>query len=268
MKKRAAGGPPLTMILLGSLFVAFLAVPLGALLWRAFDDEHAWTYVDDPIVTEALKLSLVTSSVTLIVAFALGTPVAFLLARWKFPGRRIIEAMLDLPLVLPPVVAGVALLMAFGRRGVLGSELDMLGIQLPFTTAGVIVAQIFVAAPFYVRSAKAGFTSVGRDLEAAAQVDGATMWRVMFDISVPVALPAMTAGAVLCWARALSEFGATLLFAGNFQGRTQTMPLAIMTAFESDLGTALAISVVLLVISFLILIASRAISRDDGSFLG
>ncbi len=268
LKQRASGGPPLTMILLGSLFVVFLAVPLGALLWRALDKEHVWRYVDDPFVTEALKLSLLTSTVTLFVAFAMGTPVAFLLARWRFPGKRIIESMLDLPLVLPPVVAGVALLMAFGRRGVLGSELDMLGIQLPFTTAGVIVAQIFVAAPFYVRSAKAGFTTVGRDIEAAAQVDGASMWRVMLDISVPVAFPAMAAGAVLCWARALSEFGATLLFAGNFQGETQTMPLAIMTAFESDLGTALAISVVLLVISFLILLASRAIAREDGGTWG
>lgn len=256
------------MVLLAAVFVVFLAIPLGALLWRALDEEHAWTYVNDPMVTEALRLSLVTSTVTLAVAFVLGTPVAFLLARYRFPGYRIIETMLDLPLVLPPVVAGVALLMAFGRRGVLGSELDMLGIQLPFTTAGVVVAQIFVAAPFYVRSAKAGFATVGRDIESAAQVDGATLWRVMFDISVPVAFPAMTAGAVLCWARALSEFGATLLFAGNFQGRTQTMPLAIMTAFESDLGTALAISVVLLVISFLILLASRAVTREDSSIIG
>jgi molybdate transport system permease protein len=131
----------------------------------------------------------------------------------------------------------------------------------------VVVAQIFVAAPFYVRSAKAGFATVNRDIEAAAQVDGATLWRVLFDISVPVALPAMTAGAVLCWARSLSEFGATLLFAGNFQGRTQTMPLAIMTAFESNLGSALAISVVLLVISFAILLASRAVTGRDDSIL-
>jgi molybdate transport system permease protein len=256
------------MVVLGAIFVVFLAVPLVALLWRALDEEHAWDYINDPIVTEALKLSLFTSTITLAVAFLLGTPVAFLLARYRFPGHRIIETMLDLPLVLPPVVAGVALLMAFGRRGVLGSELDMLGIQLPFTTAGVIVAQIFVAAPFYVRSAKAGFATVNRDIEAAAQVDGATLWRVMVDISVPVALPAMTAGAVLCWARSLSEFGATLLFAGNFQGRTQTMPLAIMTAFERDLGTALAISVILLVISFLILLASRAITRDESAAIG
>lgn len=256
------------MVLLAALFVVFLAIPLGALLWRALDEEHAWTYIDDPVVTEALKLSLTTSSLTLAIAFLLGTPVAFLLARYRFPGYRIVETMLDLPLVLPPVVAGVALLMAFGRRGVLGSELDALGIQLPFTTAAVVVAQVFVAAPFYVRSAKAGFATVGRDIESAAQIDGAGLWRVMFDISVPVALPAMTAGAVLCWARALSEFGATLLFAGNFQGRTQTMPLAIMTAFERDLGTALAIAVILLVISFLILLASRAVTSDDGSLIG
>ncbi len=268
LERSRRSGAPWSMVLLSAVFMLFLAVPLGALVWRALDREHAWTYVNDPIVTEALKLSLLTSTVTLVVAFALGTPVAYLLARWRFPGHRIVETILDLPLVLPPVVAGVALLMAFGRRGVFGGELRALGIELPFTTAGVIVAQIFVAAPFYVRSAKAGFATVNRDVEAAAQVDGATMWRVLFDISVPVAFPAMAAGAVLCWARALSEFGATLLFAGNFQGRTQTMPLAIMTAFERDLGTALAISVVLLVISFLILLASRAVARDDGSLIG
>jgi molybdate transport system permease protein len=171
--------------------------------------------------------------------------------------------MLDLPIVLPPVVAGVALLMAFGRRGLLGEELDLLGIQLPFTTLGVMVAQLFVAAPFFIRSALAGFSEIDRDIEAAAEIDGASLIGVLRDISVPAAMPSLAAGAVLCWARAISEFGATLLFAGNLQGRTQTMPLAIMSAFERSLGAALALSVILLVVSFAIIFASRSLTRRE-----
>ncbi|CAN5612134.1 ABC transporter permease [soil metagenome] len=262
-RDRRTGRPPLTMMLLGFLFVAFLTVPLAALLWRALQRAHAWNYFNDDIVVEALKLSLLTSTLTLIAAFVFGTPVAFMLGRYRFPGRRVVETMLDLPLVLPPVVAGIALLMAFGRRGVLGSELKFLGLELPFTTTAVVIAQFFVSAPFFVRSAKAGFAAVDPDVEAAAQLDGASIWRVLVGISVPAAFPAMAAGAVLCWARALSEFGATQLFAGNFEGSTQTMPLAIMTAYESDLNAALAISVVLLAIAFLILMLSRALTRGD-----
>jgi molybdate transport system permease protein len=255
------------MVVLACLFTLFFVIPLAALVIRAVEHERIADHLRDPMVADALRLSLMTSLSSLAIAVVIGTPVAYLLARWRFRGRRLIETLLDLPIVLPPVVAGVALLMAFGRRGLLGSELDLLGIRLPFTTLGVIVAQLFVAAPFYVRSAKAGFAGIDRDIEAAAEIDGASTWRILRDVSMPAALPAIAAGAVLCWARALSEFGATLLFAGNLQGRTQTMPLAIMTAFESSLGAALALSVILLVISFLILFVSRLVTQGDRGML-
>ena len=254
------------MVAITSLFVLFLLLPLVALVWRAIDRASFWRYLDDRMVVEALKLSFTTTFFTMIVAFVVGTPAAYLLARWRFRGYRVIETLIDLPIVLPPVVAGVALLMAFGRRGLLGSELDAFGISLPFTTLGVVIAQVFVAVPFYVRSARAGFQTIPRDVEDAAQVDGATSWQVLLNVSVPAALPAITAGAVLCWSRALSEFGATLLFAGNLEGKTQTMPLAIMTAFESSLGSALAIAVILLLISSLILFLSRLVMSDADGF--
>jgi molybdate transport system permease protein len=193
------------MIAVALVFTLFFAVPLFALVWRAVEQERIVDFLTDDVVRDALRLSLTTSLITLAVAVVLGTPVAFLLARWRFRGWRMIETLLDLPIILPPVVAGVALLMAFGRRGLLGSELDMLGIRLPFTTIGVIVAQLFVASPFYIRSAKAGFASIDRDIEAAAEIDGASTWRLLRDVSVPAALPAIGAGAVLCWARALSD---------------------------------------------------------------
>jgi molybdate transport system permease protein len=254
------------MMAITTLFVLFLLLPLVALVWRAVDRASFWRYLDDRMVVEALKLSFTTTLFTLIIAFVVGTPAAYLLARWRFRGYRLIETLIDLPIVLPPVVAGVALLMAFGRRGLLGSELGAFGITLPFTTLGVVVAQVFVAVPFYVRSARAGFQSIPRDVEEAAQLDGATSWQVLRNVSMPAALPAISAGAVLCWSRALSEFGATLLFAGNLEGKTQTMPLAIMTAFESNLGSALAIAVILLLISSLILFVSRLVTSDADGF--
>lgn len=253
------------MVGIALLFVLFLLLPLLALLWRAIDRASFWHYLDDPLVVDALRLSLVTTFVTLVIAFMLGTPVAYLLARWRFRGRKLIETVIDLPIVLPPVVAGVALLMAFGRRGLLGSELNALGVSMPFTTLGVVVAQVFVAAPFYVRSARAGFATVPRDVEDAAQVDGATSWEVLRSVSLPAAMPSIVAGIVLCWSRALSEFGATLLFAGNLEGKTQTMPLAIMSAFERSLGAALALAVILLLLSSFILFVSRLVIDDAGS---
>ncbi len=254
---------PIVMVIALVIVLVFFMLPLFAMVWRAIEREGILEYLDDPFVRDAMRLSLITSLISLAISILFGTPVAWLLARWRFPGHRLIETLIDLPIVLPPVVAGVALLMAFGRRGLLGQELSALGIQLPFSTVGVVVAQVFVAAPFYIRSAIAGFTDLDRDVEAAAEIDGATMARVLRDISVPAAMPSLAAGAVLCWARALSEFGATLLFAGNLQGRTQTMPLAIMTAFESSLGAALALSVILLVVSFAIIFASRYLTRRD-----
>ena len=173
-----------------------------------------------------------------------------------------IEILIDLPLVLPPVVAGVALLMAFGRQGLLGHQLSVLGIVLPFSTAAVVMAQLFVSVPFYVRGALLGFRLVPRDIEEAAEIDGATTWQTFRHITMPLALPGIASGAILCWARAVSEFGATLMFAGNISGRTQTMPLAIMTAMETNLNSALALAVLLVVAAALVLVVSRFFTAE------
>ena len=174
---------------------------------------------------------------------------------------------MDLPIVLPPAVAGLALLLTFGRRGMLGPTLGAFGIELPFTTAAVIVASFFVAAPFYVRAGRSGFLGVPREYEEAARVEGASEWQVFRHITLPVAAPALFGGAVLCWARAVGEFGATIMFAGQFLGRTQTMPLAIYSALESDANAALSLSLVLLAISAGLLIAFRRWLRvaSDGA---
>jgi molybdate transport system permease protein len=249
-------------VLPGIAFALFVVVPLAALVYRAEQSGNVIDSLQRPIVRDALRLSLVTSLFTLAVAVLAGTPLAYLLARTSFPGKRIVDTLIDLPIVLPPVVAGVALLMAFGRRGVFGDELQAAGIDLAFTTTAVVLAQIFVSAPFYIRSAKAGFQSVDATYEQMAYTLGASRFSTFIRVTLPLAMPAVIGGIVLCWARALSEFGATMMFAGNFRGTTQTMPLAIMTAMESDLFAALSISVILLAISFVTLLLFRLFSRD------
>jgi molybdate transport system permease protein len=249
-------------VLPGIAFALFVVVPLAALVYRAEQSGNIVDSLQRPIVRDALRLSLVTSLFTLGVAVLAGTPLAYLLARTSFPGKRIVDTLIDLPIVLPPVVAGVALLMAFGRRGVFGDELQAAGIDLAFTTTAVVLAQIFVSAPFYIRSAKAGFQSVDATYEQMAYTLGASRFSTFIRVTLPLAMPAVIGGIVLCWARALSEFGATMMFAGNFRGTTQTMPLAIMTAMESDLFAALSISVILLAISFVTLLLFRLFSRD------
>ncbi|MGH2585003.1 MAG: ABC transporter permease [Dehalococcoidia bacterium] len=244
------------------IFALFVLVPLAALVVRALESGNVLDSLQKPIVRDALRLSLTTSALTLAVAVLLGTPLAYLLARSSFPGKRIVDTLIDLPIVLPPVVAGVALLMAFGRRGVFGDDLQAVGVELAFTTKAVVLAQIFVSAPFYIRAAKAGFQSIDVTFEQMAYTLGASRLRTFFRITLPLALPAVIGGMVLCWARALSEFGATMMFAGNFRGSTQTMPLAIMTAMESDLFAALSISVILLGVSFVTLLLFRVFSRD------
>lgn len=252
-------------LLPGAVFVLFVLVPLGALVYRAAESGNVLDSLQKPIVREALRLSLLTSTLTLVVAVLLGTPLAYVLARYRFPGRQIVDTLIDLPIVLPPVVAGVALLMAFGRRGVFGDELRAAGIELAFTTKAVIIAQIFVSAPFFIRAAKAGFQSVDETLEQMAYTLGVSRLRTFVRITLPLALPALAGGVVLCWARALSEFGATMMFAGNFRGTTQTMPLAIMTAMESDLFAALSISVILLGFTFVVLLLFRIAGRDSAA---
>jgi molybdate transport system permease protein len=244
-------------MILAALFCVFLALPLLGLVLRAVGAGGLWDAMRRPIVLEAVRLSLLTSSMVLLLALIFGSPLALLLARRRFRGIGVLDTLVDLPIVLPPAVAGLALLLTFGRRGLLGAPLVAIGIELPFTTAAVVVASFFVAAPFYVRAARSGFLSVPREFEEAARVEGASEWQVFRHVTVPIAAPALFGGAILCWARALGEFGATIMFAGQFAGRTQTMPLAIYAALESDTDAALGLSVVLLLISFVLLVFFR-----------
>lgn len=252
--------PGMSLILL-----LFLLLPLMALVARALPfSAEGWL---NERTFDALRLSLITASISAALAIVIGTPVAYFLAREDFPGKAIADALIDVPMVLPPAVAGLALLMTFGRRGLLGPSLSAIGIELPFTTAAVVLAQTFVAAPFYVRAAKAGFASVNRGLEQMSALLGVSNLRTFFRITLPLAAPSLFGGALMTWARALGEFGATIMFAGNFQGRTQTMPLAIYIGLESNLDSALALSVILIAVSFGILAAVRFIS-PKGLMLG
>jgi len=243
-----------------SLLMLFIVVPLAALVWRAVIDPTLWSSLTKRLVLDALWVTGLTTSATLLIALIAGTPLAYLLARHHFPGKWLVEIATDLPLVLPPVAAGVALLMAFGRRGVLGPSLAVLGIELPFTMTAVVLAQLFVAGSFYIRGAKLGFAAIDPELEEAAAMDGASPWASFWYVTLPLALPGITSGIVLCMARAVSEFGATLMFAGNFARRTQTMSLAIMAALETDLSAALALAVLLVGIAALILVLSRVVT--------
>ncbi len=250
--------------LLGMLALPLLGlfvVPLLALVART-GLATLLHHLTDAAVTQAVLLSLATSLLATLVTIVLGTPLAYLLARYDFRGRGIIETLIELPMVLPPAVAGVALLMAFGRRGVLGMPLDALGFELAFTPLAVVLAQMFVAAPFYVKAAIVGFTRVAHDAEEAARIDGAGSWQVFRHITLPLTLPALLGGAIMTWARALGEFGATIIFAGNLPGRTQTMPLAIYIGFELALGTALTLAVLLLGVSFGVLAVVKSMTHQ------
>lgn len=251
------------------LFIAFITIPIAALLWRAAGSGELGENLTSRFVLDALRLSAITSTVTLALAVALGTPLAYLLARRTFPGKALIDVVVDLPIVLPPTVAGVALLVAFGRRGTLGGALDNAGIELAFTTAAVVMAQLFVSAPFYVRAAKAGFEAVDTEYEGVAATLGASPLRVFWRVTVPLSWPSLMAGAILCWARALSELGATLVFAGNFPGRTQTMPLAIIGAFDAGrpLDVAIALAVILVAAAAVLLLLLRLVTKTGRSEL-
>jgi molybdate transport system permease protein len=254
--------PRVTLILASAVLLAFLLVPVAAIFIRAVPSGKVGAALDDPVVRSALTLSVVSTAITLCLAVVLGLPVAYLLARGRFPGRQLLDTLVDLPMVLPPAVAGVGLLMAFGRRGLFGPFLSHnFGIELPFTTAAVILAQTFVAAPFFVKAAKAGFEGIDRDLEHAASLDASPL-RVFWSVTLPLSYPALLGGAVMTWARALGEFGATIMFAGNFQGRTQTMPLAIYQTLESGrLNSSLVLSGVLVIVSFTVLAIFKTLAR-------
>ncbi|MER6149449.1 molybdate ABC transporter permease subunit [Streptomyces hirsutus] len=250
-------GVPLPLLLPALLALAFLLVPLLALLvrapWQSMPEQ-----LTSPVVWQALRLSLVCATAATAVSLVLGVPLAWLLARTEFPGRGLVRALVTLPLVLPPVVGGVALLMALGRNGIVGQWLDAwFGISLPFTTAGVVVAEAFVAMPFLVISVEGTLRAADRRYEEAAATLGASRFTAFRRVTLPLIAPGIAAGSVLAWARALGEFGATITFAGNFPDRTQTMPLAVYLALQSDPEAAIALSVVLLAVSIAVLAGLR-----------
>ncbi len=230
-------------------FLVFLTVPVVSLFLR-ISPEAFIASLADPVVTDALVLSLATAGASVGIVMLCGTPISYINARGAYRGRGVIDTLIDIPVILPPAVAGLALLMAFGRYGVLGSYLSVYGIEVAYTTLAVVLAQVFVASPFYIKQARASFEAVDRSLEDAARTLGASPVRTFARITMPLAAGGLVSGAVMTFARALGEFGATIMFAGNIQGRTQTMPLAIYTAMQGDLDASLALAVILVIISF------------------
>jgi molybdate transport system permease protein len=248
---------PWLIVPLAALAVAYVAVPFAALLQRAPWNDLG-ELVGQPIVTDALRLSMLTAFATTGISLVVGVPLAWVLARLRFPGRSATRALITLPMVLPPVVGGAALLFAFGRRGLLGAPVyDSTGFLLPFSVWGVVAANTFVAMPFLVLTVESGLRAADQRFEDAAATLGASRWAIFWRVTVPHAAPSIVAGSVLCWARALGEFGATVTFAGNLQGRTQTMPLAVFLALESDRDAAIALSLLLIAVSLAVLVPLR-----------
>jgi molybdate transport system permease protein len=237
---------------------AFVAIPLVALATHTSPSALAGA-VHDPVVLDALRVSLATTAISLAVIALVGTPVAVALARGRFPGRAVLDALVGLPLVLPPVVAGLALLFAFSPSGPLGTALGHLGASVPLSEAAVVLAQCFVAAPFYVYAVTAGLSAVDGGFEEVAATLRASPWHVFRTVTLPLIRPAAGYGLVLSGARALGEFGATITVAGNLQGRTQTMPTAIYVAMERDPDGAVALAVILAVVSFALLLGVRGL---------
>lgn len=256
-RARVQGRFPVVLWVPAGLALAFLVLPLAALVvrapWGALVD-----ILGDPGTRSALVLSLGTASAATVVSVLLGVPLALVLARSQFPGRRLVRTLVTVPVVLPPVVGGVALLLAFGRSGVVGQYPELwFGVSIPFTTVAVVVAQTFVAMPFLVLALDGALATVDDSLAEAAATLGASRLHIFLHVTLPTLGPSLLAGAVLCWARALGEFGATITFAGNFPGSTQTMPLAVYLALQSDPDAAVALSLVLLAVAVLVLVALR-----------
>ncbi len=243
--------------------ILFLTLPLLALIWRTELTDIS-THLAQPVARRAIVLSLWTSATATLLTVLLGTPLAVLMTRRQFRGRRALDTLIDLPTVLPPAVAGLALLMAFGRRGMLGQGLSVTGIEIAFTSLAVILAQLFVASPYYIRAAIGGLSRSAVELEEAAALDGADGRQIFRFVTAPLARASLLGGLVMTWARALGDFGATILFAGNYPGRTQTMPLAIYIGFELDLDVALALSVVLMATAFAILLLVKWLLARTG----
>jgi molybdate transport system permease protein len=244
-----------------ALLVGFVSLPLLSLMvWTV--DKGAWREMASPVAVDALLLSVRTTAITMAILLLVGTPAAYVLGRVGFRGSRAINTLIDIPVVLPPSAAGIALLLAFGRLGLVGQYLNVFGITLSFTTAAVVMAEVFVAAPFYIRQAATGFSAVDQMVEEAALVDGASRFRVFFKVTVPLAFPVLVAGALTAWARALGEFGATIIFAGSFRGVTQTIPLAIFAEFQRNIDAAVALSVLVLGFAFAVILAIRYLTAS------
>lgn len=249
--------PPLPLVL-SLILMGFLLLPTFVVLGNGFTGGF-FAALFEPVVLDALKVSVFTTSVSLLITVLFGTPIAYLLARYRFRGKTLLDTLLDLPMVLPPVVAGVGLLLTFGRNGLLGPVLSLAGIQIAFSAAAVVMAQLFTSAPFFIRASRGGFMSIDPDIENAARVDGASNGQVFRFVTWPLAFPFLLEGMVLAWARALGEFGATILFAGSLQGETRTITLSIYAALESDLKPALVLSAVMVVVAFVMLGVVRKI---------
>jgi len=248
---------PLVPVAVAAIGALLFALPLAGLAWRA-PWASAWSELNTSAARDALRLSLITSVSATVVALLLGVPLAWVQARIDYPGKRLIRALTTLPMVLPPVVGGVALLLALGRRGIVGTQLDRVGVHLPFSTAGAVVAEAFVAMPFLVLTLEAAFRSSDRRLEDAARTLGARPFTVFRTVTLPLVLPSLVAGTVLCWARALGEFGATITFAGNLQGTPQPLWLFVYIVLEaSNSEAAFVLSLVLLAVSLLVLVGVR-----------
>jgi molybdate transport system permease protein len=256
-RRRRPERPPALPVAVAVVGGLLFALPLAGLVWRA-PWSQAWDELSSEPAREALRLSLLTSLSATGIALVLGVPLAWVQARVAYPGKRVVRALTTLPMVLPPVVGGVALLLALGRRGIVGSQLDKVGVHLPFSTAGAVVAEAFVAMPFLVLTLEAAFRSTDLRLEDAARTLGANRFTVFRRVTVPMVAPSLAAGTVLCWARALGEFGATITFAGNLQGRTQTLPLFVYLKLEgADPDAAIVLSLLLLGVSLAVLVALR-----------
>lgn len=250
------------MLVSSVIALLFLGFPQFALIIRAVQT-RGWEGLPNSGIGEAIWLSLWTTFWSSLITVLFGTPLAFVLARWRFFGRRLLTVIVELPIVLPPTVAGLALLVALGRRGALGPALSAVGLTLPFTTLAVIFAQTFVSAPFYIRAAQVGFSAIPREIEDAARVDGASGLTLLRHIILPLSGTALAAGLTLSWARALGEFGATILFAGSIAGRTQTLTLFIYNILESNIDAAIWTSLILLGLALIALIASQWLSRHE-----
>jgi molybdate transport system permease protein len=251
---------PVLTIIVAALMVLFLLLPVAVILVRGAQSGLTGA-IFSPAVQAALRVSLSTTATTLLLAVLLGTPMAYLMARSEFRGKTVLDALLDLPVVLPPVVAGLGLLLTFGRNGLLGPGIQLAGLELAFSPAAVVMAQLFVAGPYFIRAATAGFQAVDADTVNAALVDGATAAQAFRLVTWPLAWPALLEGMVLAWTRALGEFGATVLFAGSLEGHTRTMTLAVYGALEGDVDSALVLSGLMALVAFVVLFVFRAAGR-------